>query len=89
MFNIRNVNNNDNMAEVKTYEDGWDCEPKLKEAVNEIDKCHHFIYEINNCVRSSELDYMVYEMRDFLNAAICKLDEIDVKQEFKTIEDER
>ena len=26
------------MAEVKTYEDGWDCEPKLQEAVNEIDK---------------------------------------------------
>ena len=68
------------MAEIKTYEDGWDCEPKLQEAVNEIDKCHHFIYEIKNCVRSSELDYMVYEMRDFLNAAICKLEEKEKTQ---------
>ena len=74
---------------IKTYEDGWDSEPKLKLAVDSIDKCHHFIYEIKNCVRSSELDFMVYEMRDFLNEAICHLDEIDVKQEFKTIEDER
>ena len=44
---------------VETIEDGWDCEPKLKLAVEAIEKCHHFKYEIENCVRSSELDYMV------------------------------
>ena len=73
---------------IKTIEDGWDCEPKLQLAVNAIDKCHHFIYEIKNCVRESELDYMVYEMRDYLNEAICHLDEIDTNQEFITVEDE-
>ena len=77
------------MAEIKTYEDGWGCEPKLQLAVDAIDKCHHFIYEIKNCVRSSELDYMVYEMRDYLNEAMCYLDEIDTNQEFKTVQDER
>ena len=56
---------------VNTTEDGWDCEPKLKLAVNAIEKCHHFKYEIENCVRSSELDYMVYEMKDYLKEAIC------------------
>jgi hypothetical protein len=30
----------------------------------------------------------VYEMRDFLNEAICHLDEIDINQEFITVEDE-
>ena len=73
---------------VNTTEDGWDCEPKLKLAVNAIEKCHHFKYEIENCVRSSELDYMVYDMRDYLKEAICYLDEIDINQEFKTVEDD-
>jgi len=73
------------MAVIKTTEDGWDCEPKLKLAVEAIEKCHHFKYEIENCVRSSELDYMVYEMRDFLKEAVEHLDKIDTNQEFKTI----
>lgn len=72
---------------IETIEDGWDCEPKLKFAVGAIEKCHHFIYEIEKCVRSSELDYMVYEMRDYLKEAIEHLDEIDTNQEFKTIEE--
>ena len=53
--------------EIETYEDGWDCEPKLKSAMESIEKCDHFKYEIDNCVRESELDYMVYEMIDFFN----------------------
>lgn len=73
---------------VKTTEDGWDCEPKLMQAVEAIEKCHHFKYEIENCVRSSELDYMVYEMIDFLQEAINELKSIDINQEFKTVEDE-
>lgn len=76
------------MALIKTTEDGWGCEPKLKLAVEAIEKCHHFKYEIENCVRESELDYMVYEMRDYLNEAICYLDEIDTNQEFITVEEE-
>ena len=73
---------------IETIEDGWDCEPKLKRAVEAIEKCHHFKYEIENCVRSSELDYMVYEMKDYLKEAICYLDELDINQEFKTVEDD-
>ena len=30
-----------------TYEDGWDCEPKLKEAVEKIEELDHYKYEIN------------------------------------------
>ena len=71
---------------VNTTEDGWDCEPKLKLAVEAIEKCHHFKYEIENCVRSSELDYMVYEMIDFLQEAIDTLKEIDTNKEYKTVE---
>ena len=36
---------------VETIEDGWDCEPKLKEAVEIYENVGHHIYEINNCVR--------------------------------------
>jgi len=71
---------------VKTKEDGWDCEPKLDLAVEAIEKCDHFKYEIKNCVRESELDYMVYEMIDHLKDAIDELKSIDTNQEFITVE---
>ena len=51
-----------------------------------IEKCDHFKYEIDYCVRSSELDYMVYEMIDFLQEAIDTLKEIDTNKEYKTVE---
>ena len=72
--------------EIETYEDGWDCEPKLKEAMESIEKCDHFKYEIDHCVRDSELDYMVYEMIDFLQEAIDTLKSIDTNKEYKTVE---
>ena len=72
--------------EIETYEDGWDCEPKLKSAMESIEKGDHDKYEIDNCVRSSELDYMVYEMIDFLQEAIDTLKEIDTNKEYKTVE---
>ena len=72
--------------EIETYEDGWDCEPKLKSAMKSIEKCDHFKYEIDKCVRSSELDYMVYEMIDFLQEAIDTLKSIDTNKEYKTVE---
>ena len=72
---------------VKTIEDGWDCEPKLKEAVEKIEELDHYKYEINNCVRSSDLDNLVVEMKEMMEDAIQILDEIDVEVEYETIED--
>ena len=74
------------MSIIKTTEDGWDCEPKLQQAVNQIEQCDSFIYEIKNCVRSEELDNMVYEMVDFLKEAISTLESIDTDVEYETVE---
>ena len=72
---------------VKTIEDGWDCEPKLKEAVEKIEELDHYKYEINNCVRSSELDEMVIDMIEMLEDAIRILHSIDTNAEYETVED--
>tara|TARA_B100000287_G_C20226773_1_gene620410 strand:- start:227 stop:457 length:231 start_codon:yes stop_codon:yes gene_type:complete len=71
---------------IKTIEDGWDCEPKLKRAVRQIEELDSFLYEINNCVRDHELEYMVDEMKTKLQEAIDTLDEIDTDQEFETVD---
>ena len=68
------------MSVVKTIEDGWDCVPELKEAVN--------IYEIKHCVRSEDLEQMVGELLDMCHDMKQKLEEIDESQEFETVDDE-
>ena len=73
----------------ETYEDGWDCEPRLQEAVKKIEELNSFNYEINNCVRATPLDSMVIEMTEMLEDAISILNEIDTDVEFKTVDDER
>jgi|TARA_B110000908_G_scaffold61836_1_gene75050 hypothetical protein len=73
----------------ETYEDGWDCEPRLQEAVKKIEELNSFNYEINNCVRATALDSMVIEMTEMLEDAISILNEIDTDVEFKTVDDER
>lgn len=73
------------MSIIKTKEDGWDCEPKLQQAVNKIESIDSFLYEIKKCQRSSELDYMVYEMIDNLEEAISILKDIDTDVEYETI----
>lgn len=73
------------MSVIETTEDGWDCVPQLKMAVNKIESIDSFIYEIDKCKRSSELDYMVYEMIDHLKEAITILKEIDTDLEYETI----
>tara|TARA_B110000858_G_scaffold33207_1_gene36897 strand:- start:603 stop:833 length:231 start_codon:yes stop_codon:yes gene_type:complete len=73
----------------ETYEDGWDCEPRLQEAVKKIEELNSFNYEINNCVRATALDSMVIEMTEMLEDAISILNEIDTDIEFKTVDDER
>tara|TARA_Y100001949_G_C15696019_1_gene204567 strand:- start:110 stop:400 length:291 start_codon:yes stop_codon:yes gene_type:complete len=73
---------------IKTDEDGWGCVPELKEVVRNIEECSHHTYEINNCVRVSSLEDLVYELRTNLQYAIHALDAIDVDREFETIEEE-
>ena len=73
---------------IKTIQDGWDCEPKLKEAVEKIEELDHHKYEINNCVREAELEDMVVEMKEMMEEAIEMLDDIDIDQEFETVDDE-
>ena len=72
----------------KTIEDGWDCEPLLKEAVEKIEELDHYKYEINNCVRSSELDQMVVEMVEMMEDAIHILSKIDTNVEYETVDDD-
>lgn len=72
---------------IKTTEDGWDCVPGLKEAVRSIDLLRDHVYEIKNCVRAHELEFMVDEMKGHLIDAIDILDQIDVNEEFETVDD--
>jgi hypothetical protein len=72
---------------VKTYEDGWGCVPQLKRVVRSIDMLGDHVYEIKNCVRASDIEYMVAEMKAHLQVALDTLDTIDTDKEYKTIED--
>jgi hypothetical protein len=76
------------MSVVKTTEDGWDCESLLTEVVDKIETASMFIYEIKHCVRKTDLEYMVSEMKEYLQDAIKTLDEIDTDVEYETVEDE-
>ena len=76
------------MSIVKTTEDGWDCVPELNEVVEILERNSTFQYEIKHCVRVASLDDMVYEMKDILEEAIEKLDQIETDREFKTVEDD-
>ena len=76
------------MSVVKTTEDGWDCVPELAEAVYQMSRCDTYVYEINNCVRANDLDTIVNEMKEHLQNAIDRLEEIDIDTEYETEEDE-
>ena len=73
---------------IKTFEDGWDCLPELKEVVKTIEELDHYMYEINNCVRVTELAEMVSEMKNILEEALSQLDDINTDREFETVLDE-
>ena len=76
------------MSVIKTIEDGWDCEPLLKEAVKKIEELDHHKYEINNCVRDTDLDHMVVEMIEMMEEAIEILKGIDIDVEYETVDDD-
>ena len=72
------------MKTKKTTEDGWDCVPELKRACTGIDELHHYTYEIKNCVRVTDLEEMIVEMKYLLERAIEELDEVDTNVEWVT-----
>ena len=72
---------------VKTIEDGWDCVPELMEVVEVLNELDTYKYEINNCVRVTELDHIVSEMKDLLEEALSKLEDINTNKEFVTVID--
>ena len=77
------------MSEViKTIEDGWDCVPQLKQAADCLEEARDEKYEIDNCVRDTELEDLVTNLKEKLEKAIEYLDEIDTDQEFETVYDE-
>ena len=70
---------------IKTTTDGWDCVPQLREVANLIeDGTNYHIYEINHCVRQSDLRDMVSELRNAYTEALAMLDTIDVDVEYET-----
>ena len=70
---------------IKTTEDGWDCVPALKEVISEIENVDGIVYEINNCVRSTDLYTIVEELKTMAYNITEKLEAIDEDQEFITI----
>ena len=72
----------------ETIEDGWDCVPELKEAVEIYENAGHIVYEINNCVRQMELCDMIEEFKNMCIDIEQKLDEIDDSLEFVTVDDD-
>ena len=75
------------MKTKKTMTDSWSCVPQLKEACHKIDELGHFVYEIKHCVRVSNLENMVYDMKLQLQEAINWLDEIDTDVHWETVDE--
>ena len=72
---------------IETIEDGWDCVPELKEVISEIENVDGIIYEINNCVRSTDLYTIVEELKNMAYNITEKLEAIDEDQEFETVDE--
>ena len=72
---------------IKTIEDGWDCVPELKEVISEIENVDGIVYEINNCVRSTDLYTIVEELKNMAYNITEKLEAIDEDQEFETVDE--
>ena len=70
----------------KTEEDGWGCVPELQDAVDYIEECSSDIYEINHCVRNSDLSDLINNIKNNLQDAIETLDGIsNPDEEFETV----
>ncbi len=73
---------------IKTTTDGWDCVPELKEVISEIENVDGIVYEINNCVRQTDLYTIVEELKTMAYNITEKLEAIDEDQEFETVDEE-
>jgi hypothetical protein len=71
---------------IKTIHDGWDCVPELKDVTYELSTVSDYIYEIKNCVRNSDLESMVNDMREIMDNVKYHLDKIDTTKEFITVD---
>tara|TARA_R110000824_G_scaffold21748_14_gene80819 strand:+ start:1317 stop:1544 length:228 start_codon:yes stop_codon:yes gene_type:complete len=69
----------------KTTDDGWSCVEELTEVAVIMDSNKSILYEINNCVRASDLRDIVSVLRESYVEAIASLDAIDLDIEYKTI----
>jgi len=70
---------------IKTTDDGWSCVEELTEVAVIMDSNKSILYEINNCVRASDLRDIVSVLRESYVEAIASLDAIDVDAEYETI----
>ena len=68
--------------------DGWDCVPELKEVIDQLSEIGHHVYEIDNCVRVTKLEDLVYDLKYALEGTIQTLDDIDVDVDYITNEEE-
>jgi hypothetical protein len=74
-------------AKTETPHNTWKCAPKLRKAVDVIDKLAPLMIEIRHLPRAHYLDHMVVEMKWKLLKALDILDAIDTSEEFTTVED--
>ena len=72
---------------VKTVEDGWDCVPEFDDVLEYYDDMSHHIYEIRNCVRSSDLPDLCCELEHLASSILSAVRRIDTEQEFVTVEE--
>ena len=70
---------------IKTTDDGWGCVEELTEVSAIMHHTKDILYEINNCVRRSDLKDIVSVLREAYEEAIDSLDAIDVDAEYETI----
>lgn len=69
---------------IKTQHDGWECEPKLQEAAHYINELAASVYEIEHCVRHSNIKDLVEGMLLDLHDATRILETIDTDVEYVT-----
>ena len=70
---------------VETIEDGWDCVPELKDVIWELSMLNNYVYEIKNCVRTSDLESMVVDMNEIMDNVKHHLAKVDTTKEYKTV----
>ncbi len=74
---------------IETTEDGWGCVPQLRDVVSELKFISNYIYEIDNCVRTSDLASMVEDLNETMENVKYHLSKIKVNSEYKTIDEEK